>query len=239
VSCDGDIVSRQPLNTKSACIDGIDRGAGIIGVTEPCENLRAALRGATSAAHDLLDGSVRIASGWSTRDEYSRFLSLQFAARAPVEKWLASHAPKPVCPHAQCGLIACDLAELDIANPVPVSEFSLAPLPGSDGTGEALGVAWALAGSALGNAAILKQVRRASHGDPRGPWPHAFLGDEAMLSFWKSLRRQIERPATIAEIAASSHGASAVFEHFILHTREQAESGALMPGNASLVGSMA
>ena len=181
----------------------------------PAEDLRLHLRAATMAAHDLLDHSMQAASGWQTLADYARFLSLQYAARAPVEVWLESHAPKAFCPPAQTPLIARDLAELGLPCPPAGSPF----VHTDTRDGDALGAAWVLAGSALGNKAILKQMRRASATDDT-EWPSAFLGDEAMLAFWQALRARIERPAHAAQAHAAADAASAVFAHFIAHARD-------------------
>ena len=90
-----------------------------MGYAKPTDNLRHTLRGATASAHDLLDGTMRAAAGWASRDDYVRFLSLQYAARLPVEAWLADNAPADLNPPAQASLIAQDLAEL--GEPVPAS----------------------------------------------------------------------------------------------------------------------
>ena len=62
----------------------------------PGESLRAGLRAATMAAHDLLDHAMQAASGWQTLEDYARFLELQHAARAPLER-------RPICTQC-CGL---------------------------------------------------------------------------------------------------------------------------------------
>ncbi len=173
---------------------------------QPGESLRTHLRGATMAAHDLLDHAMQAASGWQTRADYARFLSLQHAARAPLEIWLAAHAPADLAPPAQTGLIARDLAALGMALPPPAPAYHAA-----GGTGAALGTAWVLAGSALGNRSIAKAVTRIG----RGRWPVAFLGDTAMMSFWQSLRTRIERPAAVAEAEGATRAAEAVFAHFL------------------------
>jgi heme oxygenase len=193
----------------------------------PAEDLRLHLRAATMAAHDLLDHTMQTASGWQTLADYARFLSLQHAARAPIEAWLDGHAPADLRPPAQTPLIARDLAALGLALPAPAADFAMGG-EGSDageGWGEALGAAWVLAGSALGNKAILKQMRRASaaHG---GNWPSAFLGDDAMLAYWQGLRARIERPAAAAQASAAADAASAVFDHFIAHASHAAAEGA-------------
>lgn len=173
----------------------------------PGESLRTTLRAATMAAHDLLDHAMQAASGWQTRADYARFLALQYAARLPVEAWLAAHAPPGLAPPRQTGLIADDLARLAITPPPPAPLFTL----GRAGPGHALGTAWVLAGSALGNRAIAKQVRRIGG----GAWPAAFLDDGAMMAFWQVLRTRIERPAAPAEAAGATRAAEAVFAHFL------------------------
>jgi heme oxygenase len=190
----------------------------------PAQDLRLHLRAATMAAHDLLDHTMQAASGWQTLADYTRFLSLQHAARAPIELWLESHAPADLRPPAQTPLIARDLAALGLALPAPAADFAMAD-EGTAGAevlgGEALGAAWVLAGSALGNKAILKQMRRASaaHG---ANWPSAFLGDDAMLAYWQGLRARIERPAAAEQASAAADAASAVFQHFIAHASHAA-----------------
>ncbi|MDJ0643460.1 MAG: biliverdin-producing heme oxygenase [Erythrobacter sp.] len=180
-----------------------------IGVTGSTDNLRMCLRGATASAHDLLDASMRAASGWSSLDDYADFLALQHAARAPVEDWLAETAPQDLVPPAQCPLIANDLADLGHSVPPMAAPFSLHI--DEYRQSHALGAAWVLAGSSLGNRSILKELRRAGHVE----WPHAFLGDDHMLTYWQGLRRRIERPAKVAEVEAASAAAAAVFDHFL------------------------
>lgn len=187
--------------------------------TDAADNLRAHLRAATMAAHELLGDAMQAASGWRSITDYARFLRLQHAARSPLEDWLDTHAPGELRPPRQTGLIACDLFVLGQPVPEPAGAFvlqqarpdrSLAEAQ-SESPGEALGAAWVLAGSALGNRAIARQVARIGG----GVWPTAFLGDEAMLAFWQSLRARIERPALIAEATGAAHAAAAVFAHFL------------------------
>lgn len=173
----------------------------------PGESLRAHLRAATMAAHDLLDAAMQAASGWQTRADYARFLALQYAARTPLEAWLDAHAPQGLVPPPQSPLIACDLAQLGVAVPEPAPLFTL----GRSGPGHALGTAWVLAGSALGNRAIARQVARIGG----GTWPVTFLGDGAMMDFWQSLRDRIERPVTLVEAEGATCAAEAVFAHFL------------------------
>ncbi|WP_156894004.1 hypothetical protein [Erythrobacter cryptus] len=173
-------------------------------------DLRGHLRGTTMAAHGLLDAAMQAAAGWHSRADYARFLALQHAARAPVEAWLAAHAPAPLHPPPQTPLIAADLAALGAASaPPPAPAPRIAAL--GRGAGAVLGVAWVLAGSALGNRAIARAVTRIG----AGAWPVAFLGDRAMLAFWQALRARIERPCGPREAEGAAAAAEAVFAHFL------------------------
>lgn len=172
------------------------------------ESLRTHLRAATMAAHDLLDTAIQAASGWQNRRDYARFLALQHAARVPLEAWLAAHAPDDLVPPVQTPLIARDLAMLGESLPLASRAYASRVIPSP---GAALGTAWVLAGSALGNRTIAKQVDRIGG----GAWPAAFLGDGAMMTFWQALRTRIERPATPSEAAGATRAAEAVFAHFL------------------------
>jgi heme oxygenase len=187
-----------------------------IGISGPSDNLRASLRGATAAAHDILDHAMRAASGWASQGDYLKFLTLQHSARRPVEAWLAQHCEASSRPPAQCDLIAHDLA--DMGYPVPPDAAAFDPGTPEVSGSYALGAAWVLAGSSLGNRAILKEMQRVACAEGAPVWPHAFLSDEAMLTYWKDLRGRIERPAAIEEVAAASSAAAAVFDHFLAAT---------------------
>lgn len=188
------------------------------------QNLRQYLRSASASAHDLLDRTMRAVAGWETQADYARFLWLQHAARGPVEAWLAKNAPAHRHPPAQTPLIAQDLAALGELDRIDrqhfQSAFAQSSLEASAGVsnGAALGAAWALAGSALGNKAILAEVRRYSraHTDQsnKASWPERFLADGAMIAFWKALRPQIECPAPAHQAQAAARAADAVFAHF-------------------------
>jgi heme oxygenase len=171
------------------------------------------------AAHDLLDHAMQAASGWQSLPDYARFLALQHAARAPLETWLAARAPAGLRPPAQTPLIAADLAALGVRLPPACRPFDLGLTLARPAAGEALGVAWVLAGSALGNRSIARAVARIGG----GAWPSAFLDDEAMMAFWQDLRQRIERPAAPAEAAGATRAAEAVFAHFLA----AAENGAI------------
>ena len=173
-------------------------------------NLRSYLRSVTADAHDRLDRTMREKARWETSDGYARFLALQFTARKPLENWIDAHAPAALVPPHQSPLIAGDLlalgAELPSADTLRISHAD---------TSESamLGAAWVLAGSSLGNHAILAEIKRACA--PRDVWPHGFLGDDSMRDFWKALRVRIERPAKRRELESARDAAIAVFAHFL------------------------
>lgn len=206
-----------------------------MGCAAPTDNLRHTLRGATANAHDLLDGTMRAASGWTNREDYARFLSLQFAARVPVEQWLADNAPDDLNPPPQAPLIAQDLAELGSPIPEPEALFEFSPTAtegpalSSAKRAEALGAAWVLAGSSLGNRAILAEVKRTAKQAQQSDWPSRFLGDSGMLTFWKKLRAELEDRADMEEVDLATRAATAVFDHFIKHAQSAPDDSGGVP----------
>ncbi len=179
---------------------------------QPTHTLRSFLREETAQAHDRLDRMMRQRIGWRGAREYADFLSFQFAARKPVEDWLANSAMADHAPPAQTPLIARDLASLGATLPPTSRKFALPNAPSGYADGYAQGVAWVLAGSALGNRAIANEVERA---EPDNRLPREFLTDPEMLTFWSHFRRSIERIAPRAEMEVMAAGAAAVFDHFI------------------------
>ena len=173
------------------------------------QTLREHLREATSHSHDLLDASMRPASDWRSPGDYARFLTAQLTARISVEAWLSQHAPEELDPPQQTRLLRSDLKGLGEAVAAADHEFEL------DYRGEAtaVGVAWVLAGSSLGNRAMLGDMKRVL---PKSTvWPHEFLSSRAMTHFWKGLRARVEAPANLVEAREASRAATAVFDHFL------------------------
>ena len=167
------------------------------------ENLRTGLRDATRQGHDALDLSMRD-TGWRDRASYGRFLQMQHAARAPIEKWAGRACPAELSPPPQTRLIEDDLAELGIAPVAPPYEFELPE------NADPIGLAWAIAGSSLGNRAILHDISKSAEED----LPTRFLADESMTSFWNSLRPALGEFVSDQEKAAATLAALAVFDHF-------------------------
>jgi len=136
--------------------------------------------------------------------DYALFLNIQLAARAPIERWASRHAEPDLRPPEVVALLKADLAALGITADVPESRFEPGP------TAHALGLAWAIAGSHLGNRALLARLRE------RGAaLPKAFLGDPRMPLFWKRIRPRIEAPATQVPVAGALVAANAVFACFV------------------------
>ncbi len=165
------------------------------------ESLRDCLRKGTVEAHDRLDQAVS-ALDLAKPPAMAAFLRFQYTARAPIEEWLAKHAPDLALP-AMAPLIAGDLAAL--RHPLPTT----APFHFPTAAG-ALGIAWALAGSHLGNRAMLARLRKSDVEDI----PVDFLADETMREAWKTLLPQLEAPAIRLEGAQAVTAATAVFRHF-------------------------
>ena len=165
--------------------------------------IRQALRRATDDLHTGLDAALG-GLDLTDREQYATFLTVQLAARRPIEQWLAANAPAELRPPAQSALLADDLAGLGFTPTASaLAEFS-AP------KGGALGVAWAIGGSSMGNRMMLRAWRQRS-----ADMPATFLADDRMCAFFAALRPTIERPANeYADLAQAIAAARAVFAHF-------------------------
>ncbi|WP_394729983.1 biliverdin-producing heme oxygenase [Altererythrobacter sp. GH1-8] len=144
--------------------------------------------------------------GWDTRAGYARFLQVQHAARLPIERWIAQKCPKNLQTPAQAELLEADIAALGLTIFTPPRAFKLAA--GAEPTG----AVWALAGSSLGNAMMLKSLMQ---GADAASLPTAFLSDTSMHAFWRSLLPALMRVPDQALADASCEGAQAVFDHFL------------------------
>ena len=81
---------------------------------------------------------------------------------------------------------------------------------------EPIGLVWALAGSSLGNRAMLHQRRKIG-----AAGPERFLADPAMSAFFSGLRARIERPASAELASRAVAGAQAVFSAFLAALTDQ------------------
>jgi len=145
-----------------------------------------------------------MAGDLASRQDYARFLRIQLAARAPIEAWLASDPPADRSPPAMAPLLIEDLAALH-------EPFSIAPVPFAMPKGaDPLGAAWALAGSHLGNRAMLASLGGAAH-----DLPIAFLRDTTMRDYWRGLLPLLEMPCSEEGAAPAIIAAEAVFGHFL------------------------
>ena len=165
-------------------------------------SLRAILRRETAKVHDVLDTAM---AGSAVADDasYGRFLAFQFSSRQPVEAWM-ERAMKPAdIPPPQAPLIARDLAALGCDLP-RCGTFDMPQ--GAD----PLGAVWALAGSSLGNRAMLVRRRKAGLGAP-----NAFLSDGAMPAFFTALKPRLEIAVDTETAMKAVAGARAVFDAFL------------------------
>ena len=172
--------------------------------------LRAQLKRGTTHAHDRLDRRMA-ALDLASPGDYARFLRIQLAGREPLETWLAERSDAPAL-HASSPLIRADLEAM--GTPAPRSFAPFAP----PGPCDPLGVAWVLAGSSLGNRAMLHDLEKRS----ALPEQRRFLADAHLAQDFARLRPSIERPCDDPEPVLA--GARAAFAHFT------AACDALMPG---------
>ncbi len=170
------------------------------------QTLRVCLRRATDTAHTTLDRTLADFDLTQPRD-YARFLAIQLSARAPVETWCDRYAPAELSPPKQAQLLRADIADLEQVR-----------ADGLSGTGavleaglEPLAVAWVIAGSSLGNRAMLAGLRKSG----ASSLPVRFLSDPEMTRFWNSLKPLVERPSSqfdTVSMAASAHAIFALFQ---------------------------
>lgn len=164
--------------------------------------LRHWLREGTADLHDRLDGSTDAASlGDDVR--YGQFLSAQYRARQPIELWTSSHLDVDLRPPLVADLIADDLRVLGTTIPATTAFEMSATL-------DALGVAWAIGGSSLGNKMLLAQRRRsgARHAE-------RFLSDTSGMGYFRSLLPRLATPVSEGKAADAIRAAEAVFETFL------------------------
>ncbi|RDC60623.1 hypothetical protein HME9302_01837 [Alteripontixanthobacter maritimus] len=170
------------------------------------KQLRTILRRETIALHDRLDRAISRFDR-TTVAGYARFLKIQYAARKGAEDWAGQMLPHALCPPPLASLISADLTQL--GRSMPEAEHT-AILAGIDTSSQsaALGAAWVLAGSSLGNRMMLRQVC-----DAAPQMPVAFLSDPAMPQFFARLRPLLEED--VRDPAPAIRSATAMFEHFV------------------------
>lgn len=175
--------------------------------------LRAHLRARTAAIHARLDRCMDGAD-LTHRAKYAQFLALQLAAREAIEEWTEDHGPVGLRPPRACHLLAAHLAELvkaGAAVPGPIAAFGPFALP----PGAAVqGLAWAIAGSHLGNRAMLLRLPPATRTSDGPPLPRRFLADKRIMGFWKGLLPLIASPVDARGAAPALLAAHAVFARF-------------------------
>lgn len=164
--------------------------------------LRQSLKERTRALHDRLDQDLApLAIG--RLEDYAAFLSISYAARSAIEATMERHSATALVPPPTAHLIARDLTVLGKPLPPPL----LATVPDGDA---ALGVAWALGGSSLGNRALLARRRQLSRTGPTH-----FLADRAGAAFFAGLLPLLAGPALPDRAWRAVAGATAVFELFL------------------------
>ncbi len=136
------------------------------------------------------------------RASYAAFLAMQYRARRGIESWLGLHLPD-TAPPKQCALIAEDLASLGATVPEDAPGVEL------EQDDDPFGLCWVLAGSALGNRAMLVRLQRA---EPE--LPVRFLSDPEMMEYWRSLLPRLRQPHAPGADTGALRAARTTFAHF-------------------------
>lgn len=129
------------------------------------------------------------------------FLLFQLAARTPLEDWLCDHSETP--PPRMVPVLADAIDSAAVSAKARQTVWTGHP-------NEALGLAWLLTGSSLGNRAILAARRKAglTGGEP-------FLADPSMSEYWQALRATLNREYGEFDTHLAVNGAKRGFDHFL------------------------
>jgi heme oxygenase len=137
---------------------------------------RQALRSATAAEHDRVDGLFSRLD-LSRIDDYRLFLAAQAAAHLPVEAEIDAAGAERLVPdwpeRRRAGLLRADLHELgiDVPEPVPAPAFPAEPA--------VLGAIYVLEGSRLGGALLKRSLPDIA--------PKRFIGAPQPAGSWRKL----------------------------------------------------
>ena len=135
---------------------------------------------------------------------FGAFLLAQYRARHQVEAALDDNPPLGLsAPPRMTDLLARDLAFLGLDVQPPHDRIAFAS------AAESLGAAWVLAGSSMGNRAMLTMRRKAGLDGP-----HEFLSDQSMTSYFQHLLQVLSRDHSAAARRAAAGGALRTFALF-------------------------
>ena len=169
-------------------------------------SLRAHLKDSTQKVHDDLDSAVSPAS-WTTPQEYALFLKQQLEARQPIERWADENCPIAIRPPDTAALLVEDLADLGLSCDEATRPAFALPLQS-----DPIGLAWAIAGSQMGNKVILAKLKKAN--SPEAQLPVRFLSDPRMGPFWRSILPYLEKEMTLEQAQPAIMAALSVFARF-------------------------
>lgn len=165
--------------------------------------MRLQLRQATEATHNRIDalaGSLPLTSDGT----YALFLAAQYSARHAIEVAFGQVSPAGIAaPPPQCALLAEDLRSLGFK---PLCKA--APLQFDDAN-EALGAAWVVSGSSMGNRAILARRHKLGLSGPE-----RFLSDPGMPAYFRQLVPLLETTASASRLTSAISGAEKTFGLF-------------------------
>ena len=179
-------------------------------------NLRNELKRATATVHARLDARVG-GLPLGERAEYAAFLAAQFEARNAVEPALGEYCLPglPGMP-SQLASLAADLSEMGYRARGAMSRTRFANVS------QALGAAWVVSGSAMGNRAMLVQRHKAGCSGPE-----RFLSDTRMADYFRQLVTVLESAPEGIELAEAVRGAQKAFALFeAAFTRQELEAAA-------------
>ncbi|MXO65273.1 biliverdin-producing heme oxygenase [Altericroceibacterium endophyticum] len=168
------------------------------------DSLRHAMRAATREMHDVLDNGMADLD-LAEPEDYARFLRFQLGARAPIERWTRENLPVEDRLPEQIPLLLEDLTDLGKPFSLPNRTFTLPD------EADPIGLSWVLAGSHLGNRAMLADLQTRN----TQSLPVRFLDDDRMIQFWKALKPELEQSVSAQRLTAALSAAKATFAFFL------------------------
>lgn len=178
--------------------------------------LRTELKRATASVHARLDARVGDLP-LGEQAEYAAFLAAQLEARSAIEPALGEHRLPDLGPMpSQLESLAADLSEMGYRAPGAMPWTRLANVS------QALGAAWVVSGSSMGNRAMLVQRQKAGCSGPE-----RFLSDTRMADYFRQLVKVLESAPEGIELAEAVLGAEKAFAVFeAAFTRQELEAAA-------------
>jgi len=185
---------------------------------------RLALRNATGPTHERTDAAFSTLD-LGVREDYAVFLASHWLAYSALEPVFAADLPAEARPPVMTGLLAEDLAALDLAPPDRARPVF---------RGDALGAAYVVGGSHFGKRVLSR--RHAASTDPQVRVAGSYLASPALSEYWPALQDAVEKaaPDGLERLIAGADAGFALFADCLALVQTPFQSGARLERKASI-----